>query len=186
MKTRYLPLIPVVLFSCKLPAEEATFEPVSLERAPENVTRKTGLLEAIPESCKEVSELTLRLESIAIENKHAKLSLRLINPGKQAVRYYGYALNAPTFRQQTLKGGEWADKPMGFCGTGLSAQTLPAGQSVPIVAHISEQDMPGRIGIGLQIMEGKKVKINKVVWSGTVAMPGKVTMVDRLRLPASS
>jgi hypothetical protein len=106
----------------------------------------------------------------------AKLELR--NRSTQSVTYGGYSASAVSYSRQCLRNGEWQDdKSMGWCGVGLEAQTLPAGDKVQFEARLCPDGSGTRIGLGIGTPAQQR---GEVVWSEPITPP---TFADADPLP---
>jgi hypothetical protein len=72
---------------------------------------------------------------------------RLDNATSKSIWFYGYGLSSPLFfvERQTPEG--WVNETGFWCGTGVRAHQLPAGQSTMFTAPLSRYRQPMRVSI---------------------------------------
>ena len=71
------------------------------------------------------------------------------------IYYQGYAVDSPVFSRESWDGGNWQAEPVGWCGTGLSRQTLPAGKKATFAANPPADAARWRLVMTVQRAEGE-------------------------------
>jgi hypothetical protein len=105
----------------------------------------------------------------------------LHNFGSTAISYRGYASDSPTYSFEALIDGTWQDTSMGWCGTGLSEQTLAAGARMQFTVSTDAASDKGKrpCRVVLTIQTGPETHVRLV--SNTIRNQEKPEQVKDIR-----
>jgi hypothetical protein len=107
--------------------------------------------------------------------KDGVLTFELSNPNAEALPYLGYLPSsfegglkegtvAPLFRVEVLRGKEWKAHPMGWCGTGLGAVSVPGKGKATFAVHLPGGDWD-KFRVGVTWFKTAARKELAVAWS---------------------
>ena len=111
-------------------------------------------------------EVRIILVSPAVEGVQSA-SFDFVNGTSEPVRFTGYSLESPLYLIQVQRDGGWEDRFLGWCGTGLTIQQLPANSSRRFFAYCDTLKAEWRVGVQLCDVNSEPTR---TVWSD--AVPG--------------
>jgi hypothetical protein len=118
----------------------------------------------------------IRLRAASAGADHWELTFEASNPGESPIPYSGYLANSfdpplkdgtisPLYRVGLRSGGKWAEKPMGWCGTGRGPVSLPPKGKATFTAVVPKGGWDG-LKVGLTWWPSPYRKVSaEVAWS---------------------
>lgn len=124
-----------------------------------------------------------KLASAAEHNGAVVLAFEVTNPNSVPMPFVGYTPDSftpktpegtivPILKIQTLRGKEWKDHPLGYCGTGIGPVAIPAKGKAAFAASVPVGGWTEvRVGISWYAAAGDAQA--RTAWSSVIEFPSK-------------
>ena len=111
--------------------------------------------------------------------KDGVLTFELLNPNAEALPYLGYLPGsfegglkegtiAPLYRVEVLRGKEWKAHPLGWCGTGLGAVSVPGKGKATFAVRLPDGGWD-KLRVGVTWFKTAGRKEHAVAWSDALS-----------------
>jgi hypothetical protein len=91
-------------------------------------------------------------------SKWVEFSVRVTNTSSGPVWFHGYAVNSPFYSLFTRQDGSapWANRNVGFCGTGAGTHSLTAGSSAVFSVAVPEKFIGQQLRVELPVLDSPR------------------------------